>query len=88
MNKEFVILFMVRAIELPKDYKEIINKCKSNVITYFGTRNVENTDDSPCLHIKCEIIAEDAEELRNSVPDYVELAFIEKVEDKILVVDL
>lgn len=88
MNKDFAVLFMVRATELPKDYKAIINDCKSKTIQYFGTRNIEDQSDAPGLHIECEITKEDAEELRTMFPNYVELAFVEKADDKFVVVDL
>lgn len=86
--KDFAVLFMVRAIELPKDYKAIINDCKSKTIQYFGTRNVGDTDDAPGIHLKCEMTKDDAEEMRAMFPNYVELAFAEKADDKFVIVDL
>lgn len=88
MDKDFAVLFMVRATELPKDYKLIINDCKSKTIQYFGTRNVEDPDDAPGLHLKCEVTKDDAEEMRAMFPNYIELAFVEKSDDKFIVADL
>lgn len=88
MNKNFALLFMVRATELPKDYKSIINDCKSKTIQYFGTRNVEDPDDAPGVHLKCEVTKEDVEEMEAMFPNYIELAFIEKVDDKFILADL
>lgn len=88
MNKDFAVLFMVRATELPKDYKSIINDCKSKTIQYFGTRNIKDQDDTPGLHIECEITKKDAEEMRAMFPNYLELAFVEKVDDKFVIADL
>lgn len=88
MNKDFAVLFMVRATELPKDYKAIINDCKSKTIQYFGTRNVEDSDDAPGLHLKCEVTKDDAEEMRAMFPNYIELAFVKKSDDKFIVADL
>ena len=88
MNKDFAVLFMVRATELPKDYKSIIDDCKSKTTQYFGTRNIEDQNDAPGLHIECEITKEDVEELRTMFPNYVELAFVEKADDKFVIVDL
>ena len=88
MNKDFAVLFMVRATELPKDYKSIINDCKLKITQYFGTRNIEDQYDNPGLYVKCEITKDDAEEMRAMFPNYVELAFVEKADDKFVVVDL
>lgn len=88
MNKDFAVLFMVRATELPKDYQSIIADCKAKTMHYFGVRNIENHDDAPGLHLKCEVTKDDAEEMRAMFPNYVELAFVEKADDKFVIVDL
>lgn len=89
MNKEYAVLFMVKAQELPKDYKLIIEDCKKKVTEYFGTRNIsEDNEKAPGIHVTSDINKEDAEELRAIIPNYVELAFIERVGDQFIVVDL
>ena len=85
---EYAIVFMVKAQELPKEYKDIINDCKAKVTTYFGTRNVGEPDSCPGIHIKCEITTDDAIELRRACPNYVELVFIRNSGEIFVVTDL
>lgn len=88
MNKDFAVFFLVRAVELPKAYKTIIEDCKAKTIQYFGTRNIEDSDDIPGLHIKCEVTEDDAEEMRAMFPNYVGVDFIENVDGTFIVANL
>jgi hypothetical protein len=82
------IVFMVKAQELPKEYKEIINDCKAKVTIYFGTRNIGESDSAPAIHVKCDINRDDAIELRKMCPNYVELVFIKNNGEIFIVTDL
>jgi uncharacterized protein (DUF39 family) len=84
----YAVIFMVKVQELLKEYKDIINDCKDKVTTYFGTRNVEDSANFPGIHVNCEILGNDAIELRKMCPNYVELVFIKNNGEIFIVTDL
>lgn len=88
MNKEFTLMFLVNVRELPRDYSVIVKDCKEKCVEYFGTRNVQDEPQKCGLHVYCEVTREDTSTIRGFIPDYVELAVVERVEDTFTIVDL